>query len=410
MTLPPLEVFLSDDWIGGAAVGQLAAGLQPTVSPSIGDVLRFAEQLSDQLGDAAAAITTVMDIGAQVVTAVQGGTPTGLAGLSASAIQLLAGRLRYAVDTGAAKAKANALRAQWDIATRLVLRRVEVAKNLPGGANFSMVQPGWKKDFPAAAVPPIPSPVKTYYCPGGKHPSNTGPCKGYPKGFVFKSYTRLVLFRDAEATPDGVDYNEGCFSLGEGGCDVPPDAKIGVSLLTFPCLVDRGFLPWGGAQLSPLAALLTTPTVIHMRQRMQIVDSLEQRIRIVMRDLYNISRGPPLRSDRVTIWGTDYADATGDDPGYPWIREPQRRIGETPATARIDGQWTPLGATKALRSLARFRECRQACLRNFSSLPIELQMAANRDDFTPETIAAAGGPNNQAPPPPTKAKRQLAWK
>lgn len=404
-TIAPLEVMMSADWIGGAASSALSAGMQAAVSPTIGGVMRFAELVSEAIGGEAEAVGLVMDLGTQFITAFQGGGAFSMAGVSLAAIQLLTGRLRYAIETGASTAKANALRSQWDIATNLISRRVRVAKKLPGGGNFSYTQPGWKKDYPSAAVPPIPAPVRKIKITTGKN-----------KGDLMTVYRRNALFADADATPPGVEYKTDCFSLGNGGCELPDDAKVGMSLLTFPALVDAYGLPWGGAHLAPLAALLTTPTIIHMQQREAVVDAIEGRIRSLMRALFRIRPGPPMSDTDVTLW----ADGTYAEPPrglravpggagvlpytgaerLPWWK----RTGDSAATPIVDEQWFALEhVSAAMRSLMRFRECRRSCLAHFAALPTDLQLAANPDDFTGETIAAMGGPYGKPPPPP-KAK------
>ena len=435
MNMPPLKVFLTDEWIGGAGLGRVAeSGMSTVVSSSAGSLLQFASLAVEGAGGVPSAISTMADLGSQFIDVVQGGSATSIAGFAAAAIQLFVGRLQNAIAKGGKQAKANALQAQWDVASYLVLKRQAKAIDIPGGANFVHVQPGWKKDWPDAAVPPVPH------------------SRFLSEGVL--KYRRLVLFE--KGTPTDVSYKTDCFSLGGGGCDVPPDAQVGLSLLTYPMMVDEWDLPWGGGQLTPFVAALTSPTVLHVQVRRAAIESLERRMREVMRSLFRVKHGPPFAADAVTLWpdGT-YTGPSADqrpltkardakiDASYqktlaawkasdekmtleewfkkhPWVppviphadagpfifdtAEGVERKGLTSDTAFISSMWMNLdNVSQAFRTLLRFWQCRQACLNHFSDLPSDVQtMARKNPDFSDENIAAWGGPRGGKPKPKPK--------
>jgi hypothetical protein len=384
-----------------------------------------------------------MDVGEQIVNVFQGGSFSGpgLAGLSLQAIQLLTGRLRFAVETAAATAQANALRSQWDVAVSLVLRRTNRAGDLPGGGNFTYTQPGWKKDWPSAAIPPIPPARKDWICgvtpnfdcsnnrefcesdkpdtfdaenpPAPGELGARGECEAmgnYADGTAIPAFRALVLFTPGEATPQSVAYEVGCFSLGQGGCELPDDARVGLSLITWPILVDAYTIPWGGAQLSPLVALLTSPGLIHVKTSMRLVQTIEARIRAIMRHCWKLSYGPPVQNTRVTVWPDGaYVGPAKPEPlvmgggalrPIPGVMYPG---GHTAALPQVDPAWFDLArVSAALRTIKRFYQCRAACLREFASLPQDVKVAAlaNAEDFNSETIKRHGGPYSGKPPPP----------
>lgn len=433
MKLPPFELFLSEDWIGGSFASRVAhEGMSAVVSASAGDLMQFAELAQQGAEMVTGALERLQEFGDGIISTLTSGNGANIAGWAAQAIQLFYKGLVGAFEKGAKEAKAGALRSQWDVGAYLVLRRTAFARDIPGGANFSYVQPGWKKDWPAAAVPPVPRRHYTYI-----HEEN-----------LHHAYRRVVLFE--QATPDNVDFEVGCFSLGQGGCDVPPGAVVGLSFVSWPILVDDFSIPWGGGQLLPYTVALTTPTVLHVQVKQAMVDALRTRIRSVMRDYWNVRYGPPLAPDAVTIWpdGT-YAAPSGDQTKYAaentalikpyndaWlaqrkpgetIEELRERIGpfvqprvrlrgagpfwattplnyprhgEDEEGALISPAWSDLASVSAaVRTLIRWQQCRRACLQNFSKLPADVRAFAKKNpDFSDKEIHRWGGPDGKAPP------------
>ena len=445
--LPPLDVFLSNDWIEGTAASRtLSTSMQAVVSPDAGRLIQFGELASLAADLVPEAVTQLWDIGNGAITMLQSGNAANVSGWAAALIKAVYAGLLKALQEGAAAAQTNALRSQWDIASFLLLKRTALAAELPGGGNFVMVQPGWKKDWPDAAVPAVPRPLSTYNLEG------TPP---------YTIQRRITLFD--HGTPDGIEIPEGCFSLGGGGCDLPADAVVGLSLLTWPILVEEHGLPWGGGQLLPFVTALCTPTPVHAQVRQATVDALTTRLRGTMRLLWRIQAGPPLRKAAVTIWpdGT-YAEPSADqvaleqlsprwaliDVAYqkwlgewkasgvaelsewakthPWeaskggpepiipmdtagpflviSRDGYSALGDDPRAPKISPTFANLEhVSAAFRTLTRWQQCRDAMKRNFGQLPIEVQtLAAKSPDFAPAELAAAGGPNGGQPPPPPK--------
>lgn len=434
MPHPPLNVFFGDDWMAGAGSSRLVdPSMQAIVSPQSGPLQQFgtlAAIASGITNNASAevleALGAVWNIGASTISILQGGGGLQSAQWAAAAIQLLTSRLEAAIAAGAASSQANALQAQWDVASYLVLRRVARARDIPGGANFTSVQPGWKKDYPAAAIPPVPR-LKYLVKIADSDPPEFS-----------EVWHRLVLFTPSQATPSNVDFDLSCWSLGGGGCDVPEAASVGLSFLTWPILVEDYSIPWGGGHLVPFVAALTSPTELHVLIRQSDVDALELRMRAVMRDYYRVRPGPPLSERDITVWpdGT-YAGATdpraslGEFVGNAWPVNPyypgpfsylkgttkenagdangkpvRRRDGSSEATAIIGTPWLDLPrVSAAFRTIGRWRQCRRACLQYFGGLPTAVQASARKNpDFADAKIAAWGGPNGKAPPPPPRPR------
>ena len=414
LTIPPLEVVLSDDWIAGARTGLVAgygAGLQAVVSPDIGNVMRFGELVTEALGGVPEAVQNVIDFGSQAIAVFKGGSPISIAGFAVAAIQLLAGRLKYATELAGAVAESNALQAQWDVASYLILKRQDYARDCPGGGMYVNSQPGWKKDWPEGAVPVIPPAVTRYQCADKNkgilaYPSYFS-CHASQAGKTYEFERECILFNAKEATlqKNVENYNSDCFALTDAKtakqCKVPDFAKIGISLITYPLMVEDASMPWGGAHLSPLAALLTTPTLIHVKMSAVRVAILEEEIRRMVRRAFVVQHGPPMSARAVTMYedGTYAAPPASPSLGFaskaawekvsPWVNR-----GEQPGPLRIPDEYFDLNCVSAaLRAITRFRQCRLACMRHFASLPVDLQIAAtNNPDFNREALEAVGGP------------------
>lgn len=412
MTPPPLDLFLSEEWIAGAFQSRLPQVMasRPVVAPSSGALLQLGELAAfsgDLIPDA---IEPLREFGSNAVEVLTSGSAFSIAGWAAQMIQLVYGALERALFEGADSARKNAMKAQFEIASYLAVRRVSVARLLPGGANFSYTQPGWKKDWPHAAFPPVPR----------RYISDDG-------GKTISWWNRIVLF-GSWATPWNVDFDVGCFSLGSGGCEAPPDSVIGVNLWTWPILVEDYGVPWGGLQLTPLVSAITSPTVLHVRVPELVVDHTEVQMRRVMRDYWSVAEGPPIRPNRVTIWPDGTYVAPSDPTGYTDVadyagpfyggdpRYPERGMrGETAEWDHISPTWYDLErVSAAFRQIARWRACRRSCYRNFNRLAAEVKSEALKNpDFNEENVRRWGGPNAGAIPAPRKPKSvkdTLGWK
>lgn len=444
--LPPFELFLSPDWMAGTFSSRTASSaMQVVMDPQAGSLIRFGTIVAEAADLDLTALTQLWDIGSNAIQVLQSGDAANLASWAAKLIQIVYSGIVAAAVKGAKEAKENALRSQWDIAGYLVLRRTALAGDLPGGGNFVMVQPGWKKDWPDAAVPAVPHAFHTYE-DGGKE---------------FVAYQDVILFD--QTTPDGVDIPGGCFSLGGGGCDLPPNAVVGLSLLTWPLLVEDYGLPWGGGHLLPYVTALCSPTALHVQVRQADVDALRSRMRAGMRSMWRVRRSPVLLPDAVTIWpdGT-YAEPTADQKQYAAIRDAKYnaayqkwidewhasgvpelkdwaaknpweaskggpepiiprtdagpflvttadgwpRYGQDLRGARMSPVWSDLETVSAaFRTLMRWQQCRDAAKRNFAKLPSDVRSLARKNpDFSDAEIAAAGGPNNGPAPPPKSSR------
>lgn len=450
---PPLELFFSPDWIAGTFASRTAStSMQVVVDPQAGRLVRFGDVAAFAADLVPAALEEMWGMGQNAIQLLQSGDAANIAGWAAKLIGLVYSGIVSAAMKGAKEAKANALASQWDIASYLVVRRTALAGDLPGGGNFVMTQPGWKKDWPDAAVPAVPQAVRTYIAKTG------GPDI---EGKEFTAYQDVVLFK--ETTANGVDVPGGCFSLGGGGCDLPPNALVGLSLLTWPILVEDYGLPWGGAQLLPFVTALCSPTAVHVQVRQADVDALRTRMRAALRSMWRVRRSPVLLPDAVTVWpdGT-YAEPTADQAPYaakrdkileaayakwlaayeasgvatlkewaaknPWeankggvepvvartdagpfittTSEGWPRYGEDRRGAQLSPIWSDLeSVSAAFRTLARWQQCRDAAKRNFSKLTSDVRALARKNpDFSDAEIAAAGGPNNGRPPAPKPSR------
>lgn len=452
LNLPPLEVFLSEDWIAGARSSRtLTTAMSAAVSPAAGNLLDFATLALEGQRGVANAIQIVSDLGRQVTNVVRGASATSIAGFSVAAIQLFTGALFRSIAVAADDAQANALYAQWDIACYLTLRRQAKAGDLPGGANYTNTQPGWKKDWAAPAVPAIPHEWKDY---PNKH-FDKEKSEWVTDPGTYRYYRRLILF--TKGTPNSVEMPDKCFALTDAAtaesCAMPDDAQIGLSLLTYPMMVENDYMPWGGIHLAPFAAILTSPSILHVQIREADVTALKLRIMEGMRQMWNVTRGPPLMPNRVTLWNDGYAGPTSNDqkafdklrdkkvqdaykaaqdawknsnietfdaylkdhplPAFPFVgagpfdqiqQNGKARDGLSVEAARYP--WIlgdiPL-VSAAMRQIARFQECRRACLRHFARLPVEVRIQARKNpDFSEEAIARWGGPNGAPPPLPKR--------
>lgn len=448
---PPLELFLSPDWMAGTFSSRtVSSAMQVVMDPQAGSLIRFGTIVAEAADLDLTALTELWGIGSNAINVLQSGDAANLASWAAKLIQIVYSGIVSAAIKGAKQAKENALRSQWDIAGYLVLRRTALAGDLPGGGNFVMVQPSWKKDWPDAAVPAVPHAVNSYVAEVGDQ-----------KGKEFTSYQNVVLFD--QTTPSGVEIPGGCFSLGGGGCALPANAVVGLSLLTWPLMVEDYGLPWGGAHLLPFVTALCSPTALHVQVRQQDVDALRTRMRAGMRSMWRVRRSPQLLPDAVTIWpdGT-YAEPTADQAKFAAVRDAKiaaayqkwldewkasgvpelkdwakkhpweaskggpepivartdagpflvttadgwPRYGEDLRGARMSPVWSDLETVSAaFRTLTRWQQCRDAAKRNFAKLPSNVRdLARKNPDFSDAEIAAAGGPNNGQPPPPKTSR------